>query len=171
VRLRIYRVRLRTCRVRLQTCRVRLRTCRVRLRIYRVRLQTCRMKLRTCLVRLRTCRVRLQTCRVRLRTCLVRLRTCRVRLQTCRVKLRTCTRATRRNIPEDTILQYHECSGSKGRPALKAEFSLPSISVLCKTCGILDISQPYRPPQPLTGIANYVELSTAREATSCAATR
>jgi hypothetical protein len=31
--------------------------------------------------------------------------------------------------------------------------SPPSIRRLCTQCGIPNISQPYRPPQPITGIA------------------
>jgi hypothetical protein len=35
----------------------------------------------------------------------------------------------------------------------------PSVSRLSKQCGILNISQPYRPPQPVTGIALLYYLS------------
>jgi hypothetical protein len=43
-------------------------------------------------------------------------------------------------------------SGSKVRPTCKAD-NLSSVSWSSRQCGILDISQPYRPPQPVTGIA------------------
>jgi hypothetical protein len=39
----------------------------------------------------------------------------------------------------------------KGRPARKAD-NLTAVSRLCRKCGSLDVSQPYGPPWPVTGI-------------------
>jgi hypothetical protein len=41
--------------------------------------------------------------------------------------------------------------GSKVRPVRGAD-NLTAISELSRQCGILNISQPYRPPRPVTGI-------------------
>jgi hypothetical protein len=41
---------------------------------------------------------------------------------------------------------------SRARPARKAD-NLTAVSRLSRKCGILNISQPYRPPRPVTGIA------------------
>jgi hypothetical protein len=42
--------------------------------------------------------------------------------------------------------------------------SLPTVSLMCRQCGIFDISQPYRPLRPVTGIALlfYAEESRPR---------
>jgi hypothetical protein len=44
--------------------------------------------------------------------------------------------------------QESSCGWCVGRTTL-----LPSMSRLFRQCGILNISQPYRPPRPVTGIA------------------
>lgn len=35
-------------------------------------------------------------------------------------------------------------------------FTLPSVCWLCIKCGILDVTQPYRPSLPITGITSYL---------------
>jgi hypothetical protein len=41
----------------------------------------------------------------------------------------------------------------KGRPAIKSDNLMSSVSRVSRKCGSLDVSQPYEPPRPVPGIA------------------
>jgi hypothetical protein len=54
-------------------------------------------------------------------------------------------------LADNLMSEYQECSWNKGRPARKAD-NLIAIYELSRKCGNNNISQPYGPPRPVTGI-------------------
>jgi hypothetical protein len=52
-----------------------------------------------------------------------------------------------------TEMSTRDLPGVKGSWRVIVTISLPIVSLLSRKCGSLDVSQPYWPPQPVSGIA------------------
>jgi hypothetical protein len=70
----------------------------------------------------------------------------------------TLLNPSNRNVAPGPIQPHIETSienlpDGKRRPEREADNLSPSVSGLSRQCGILDISQRYRPPRPVMGIA------------------
>jgi hypothetical protein len=58
-----------------------------------------------------------------------------------------------------TEMSTRNLPGGKEGPALKANSLPPFVSRFSRKCGNLDVSQPYGPPRPVTGVALHFTFS------------